>query len=130
MSICTILRTAMYGSYCSFSVKGRSYIASPTHSALGWLIDSGNLHYQVTYAQSLLRCFIAATIRGLNAALSSCFSLAICIIGSRFFRFRVPPLREPREDESLLAEYFIDRYARNADKSIRHINQETLELPS
>jgi DNA-binding NtrC family response regulator len=40
----------------------------------------------------------------------------------------VPPLRERREDIPVLVEYFIDRYARKAGKSIRGVNTKSLEL--
>jgi formate hydrogenlyase transcriptional activator len=36
-------------------------------------------------------------------------------------------LRERREDIPILVEYFIDRYARKAGKTIRHVNKRTLE---
>ncbi len=40
----------------------------------------------------------------------------------------MPPLRERREDIPALVEYFIDRYARKAGKSIRRVNTKSLEL--
>jgi DNA-binding NtrC family response regulator len=40
----------------------------------------------------------------------------------------MPSLRERREDIPLLVEYFIDRYARKAGKSIRGVNKKTLEM--
>jgi transcriptional regulator with GAF, ATPase, and Fis domain len=71
---------------------------------------------------------IAATNRDLQAA----------IVGSTFrsdlfYRFNVfpiemPPLRKRQEDIPLLVEYFIDRYARKAGKSIRTVNKKSLEL--
>jgi formate hydrogenlyase transcriptional activator len=44
------------------------------------------------------------------------------------FPVHVPPLRERREDILLLAEYFIDRYARKMGRKIRSIEKRTLEL--
>jgi formate hydrogenlyase transcriptional activator len=44
------------------------------------------------------------------------------------FPIEIPPLRERREDIPLLAEYFIDRYARKAGRNITHVYKETLEL--
>ena len=41
----------------------------------------------------------------------------------------MPPLRERREDIPLLAEYFIDRYARKAGKTIRRVKKQTLDRP-
>jgi DNA-binding NtrC family response regulator len=38
----------------------------------------------------------------------------------------VPPLRERREDIPVLAEYFIDRYARKLGKPIRRVGRRTL----
>jgi DNA-binding NtrC family response regulator len=39
----------------------------------------------------------------------------------------MPPLRERRADIPLLVEYFIDRYARKAGKTIRRVNKQTLD---
>jgi formate hydrogenlyase transcriptional activator len=39
----------------------------------------------------------------------------------------VPSLRERADDISLLVEYFIDRYARKAGKTIRRVNKRTLD---
>ena len=44
------------------------------------------------------------------------------------FPIHVPPLRERREDILLLAKYFIERYAANARKRIRSVNQRTAQL--
>jgi formate hydrogenlyase transcriptional activator len=43
------------------------------------------------------------------------------------FPIAVPALRERTDDIALLVEYFIDRYARNAGKTIRHVNKRTLD---
>src|SRR4029077_5366713 len=39
----------------------------------------------------------------------------------------VPPLRERVDDIPMLVEYFIDRYARKAGKTIRRVNKRTLD---
>jgi DNA-binding NtrC family response regulator len=40
----------------------------------------------------------------------------------------MPSLRERKEDIPVLVEYFIDRYARKAGKSIRGVNKKSLDL--
>jgi DNA-binding NtrC family response regulator len=40
----------------------------------------------------------------------------------------VPPLRQRKEDISMLVEYFVKRYAEKAGKQIRKIDRNTLEL--
>jgi formate hydrogenlyase transcriptional activator len=44
------------------------------------------------------------------------------------FPLEMPPLRARRPDIPLLVEYFIDRYARKAGKSIRRVDKKTLQL--
>jgi formate hydrogenlyase transcriptional activator len=43
------------------------------------------------------------------------------------FPIAVPALRERADDIPLLVEYFIDRYARKAGKTIRRVNNRTLD---
>jgi DNA-binding NtrC family response regulator len=43
------------------------------------------------------------------------------------FPIAVPALRERADDIPLLVEYFIDRYARKAGKTIRRVNKRTLD---
>jgi len=71
---------------------------------------------------------IAATNRDLDAAVASGSFRSDLFYRLQVFPIEIPPLRERREDIPLLAEYFIDRYARKAGKHIRHVSQETLEL--
>ena len=43
------------------------------------------------------------------------------------FPIAVPALRQRPDDIALLVEYFIDRYARKAGKTIRRVNKRTLD---
>lgn len=71
---------------------------------------------------------IAATNRDLQAAISGGSFRRDLFYRLNVFPIEIPPLRERCEDVSLLVEYFIDRYARNAGKNITSINKKTLEL--
>jgi formate hydrogenlyase transcriptional activator len=71
---------------------------------------------------------IAATNRDLMAAIAAGTFRHDLFYRLNVFPIDVPPLRERREDIPLLVEYFIDRYARKAGKSIRGVNKKTLDL--
>ena len=70
---------------------------------------------------------IAATNRDLNAAVASGTFRQDLFYRLNVFPLEVPPLRERREDIPMLVEYFIDRYARKAGKTIRRVNKRTLD---
>ncbi len=71
---------------------------------------------------------IAATNRDLNAAVANGSFRSDLYYRLQVFPIELPPLRERKEDIVLLAQYFIDRCARKAGKSIRHVSRPTLEL--
>jgi transcriptional regulator with GAF, ATPase, and Fis domain len=71
---------------------------------------------------------IAATNRDLRAAISTGSFRSDLFYRLHVFPIDMPSLRDRREDIPLLVEYFIDRYARKAGRSIRHVSQETREL--
>jgi PAS domain S-box-containing protein len=71
---------------------------------------------------------IAATNRDLQAAISAGPFRSDLFYRLNVFPIEMPSLRERREDIPLLVEYFIDRYARKAGKSIKRVNKKTLEL--
>jgi formate hydrogenlyase transcriptional activator len=71
---------------------------------------------------------IAATNRDLQAAISTGSFRNDLFYRLHVFPIEIPPLRERGEDIALLVEYFIDRYARKAGKSIKGVNKKTLEL--
>jgi PAS domain S-box-containing protein len=71
---------------------------------------------------------VAATNRDLEASIAAGAFRRDLFYRLNVFPIEVPPLRERKEDISILVEYFIDRYARNTGKKIRSIEKRTLEL--
>lgn len=71
---------------------------------------------------------IAATNRDLKTAVDDGTFRQDLFYRLNVFPLEIPPLRDRREDIPLLVEYFIDRYARKAGKTIRRVNKRTLNL--
>jgi transcriptional regulator with PAS, ATPase and Fis domain len=71
---------------------------------------------------------IAATNRDLEAAIAAGMFRIDLFYRLNVFPIEVPPLRERQEDIPVLVDYFIDRYARKAGKSIRGVNKKSLGL--
>jgi formate hydrogenlyase transcriptional activator len=69
---------------------------------------------------------IAATNSDLQAAIEASTFRSDLFYRLNVFPIAVPALRERTEDIPLLVEYFIDRYARLAGKTIRRVNKQTL----
>jgi transcriptional regulator with GAF, ATPase, and Fis domain len=78
-----------------------------------------------------IRCdvrVITATNRDVHAAIAVGAFRSDLFYRLNVFPIEMPPLRKRKEDIPLLVEYFIDRYARKAGKSIRQISMKSLEL--
>ena len=70
---------------------------------------------------------IAATHRDLSVEIERGVFREDLFYRLNVFPLEVPPLRERREDIPLLVNYFLDRYARKAGKSIRRVNKRALQ---
>ena len=70
---------------------------------------------------------VAATNRDLQAAIEAGTFRSDLFYRLNVFPIAVPALRERADDIPLLVEYFIDRYARKAGKTIRRVNKRTLD---
>jgi transcriptional regulator with GAF, ATPase, and Fis domain len=70
---------------------------------------------------------IAATNRDLQAAIEAGTFREDLFYRLNVVPITVPPLRERADDIPVLVEYFIDRYARKAGKTIRRVNKRTLD---
>jgi formate hydrogenlyase transcriptional activator len=71
---------------------------------------------------------IAATNRDLPAAVAAGTFRQDLFFRLNVFPIAVPSLCERVDDIPLLVEYFVWRFAKEAGKSIRHVNKDTLEL--
>ena len=71
---------------------------------------------------------IAATNRDLNAAVADGTLRQDLFYRLNVFPIEVPPLRERKDDLLMLVEYFVQRYAKRAGKSIRSIEKKILDL--
>src|ERR1700736_6130330 len=70
---------------------------------------------------------IAATHRDLGAAIADGRFREDLFYRLNVFPIETPPLRERKDDILMLVEYFVQRYARKAGKSIHTIEKKTLE---
>src|SRR3954469_18744988 len=70
---------------------------------------------------------VAATNRDLTEAVADGTFRQDLFYRLNVFPLDMPPLRERQEDIAVLVEYFINRYARKAGKTIRRVSKRTLD---
>jgi PAS domain S-box-containing protein len=70
---------------------------------------------------------LAATNRDLTEAVADGTFRQDLFYRLNVFPLEMPPLRERQDDIAVLVEYFIDRYARKAGKTIRRVSKRTLD---
>jgi DNA-binding NtrC family response regulator len=73
-------------------------------------------------------CVISAGNRDLKAASDAGDFRSDLFYRLSVFPIDIPPLRERKDDISMLVEYFIDRYASEAGKKIRNVSKKSMEL--
>jgi len=71
---------------------------------------------------------VTATNRNLVAAVSNGSFRQDLLYRLNVFPIEVPPLRERKDDILMLVEYFVQRYAYRAGKTIRSIDKKTVDL--
>ena len=71
---------------------------------------------------------IAATNRNLKLAVADGTFRQDLFYRLNVFPIEVPPLRERKDDILMLVEYFVQRYATRAGKTIRSVEKKTLDL--
>jgi transcriptional regulator with GAF, ATPase, and Fis domain len=71
---------------------------------------------------------ITATNRDLKTAIANGAFRQDLFYRLNVFPIEVPPLRDRKDDMLMLVEYFVQRYASRAGKSIRSIDKKTLDL--
>ncbi len=71
---------------------------------------------------------VTATHRDLDAAVTDADFRADLFYRLNVFPIHIPPLRERRTDVMLLADYFVDKYAKLNRKSVRRISTQAIDM--
>ena len=114
-----------------FGLRPAALICSITGLRVSLLTsDSGKSPMRPSANHHLSRqpCHVSTVDGDLEAAIRAGSFRSDLFYRLNVFPIEIAPLRERREDISLLVEYFIDHYARKAGKHIKRANKKTLEL--
>ena len=103
----------------------------PSETQIALLRVLQEREYQRVGANELLKAdvrVVAATNRDLRAAIAEGKFREDLFYRLNVFPIEIPPLRERKEDIALLVEYFVERYASKAGKTITGINKKSMEV--
>src|SRR5436189_2294749 len=108
----------------SSSTRSATSRWTPKSSCFGFFRNANSSVWGGAHPISVDVRVLAATNRNLKAAVATGTFREDLFYRLNVFPIRVPSLRERTDDIPLLVAYLIDRYAKQAGRTIRHISKD------